>query len=266
MESSPIIWYLLIGSCSGFLSGLLGIGGGVVVVPGLLIVFTHLGYPSHVIMHMAAGTSLASIVFTSMASAQTYHQARCVDWPTVYRFLPGIIIGTIVGAKIANNLPTAVLSILFGAFLIFIAIRMFMLVKPKPGRSIPNQWIINSLAFLVGAKSGLLGIGGGALMVPFYTRCNMPMRTASGTSVSCSVFIALVGSITLMFWGCAGEGLPPLSTGCVFWPAALAVAVASILLVPIGALAAQKLSTDFLKRIFALFLVVAAVRMFMANM
>lgn len=247
------LFYPAIGIIAGFVSGLLGIGGGLIVVPMLALTFALSGFPHAKIMHVAAGTSLAIMIVTSIAAVIAHHRLNHVLWPIVKKLLPGILVGVVVGALLANQLSTRWLQLLFGVFLLLISIKMFILSTPKPTRRMPGKMISAIMSFLIGVKSGLLGLGGGAIIIPFLSYCNVPMRQASGTSITCTLPIAIVGTISFIILGWRINPMPH-SFGYVYWPAFLSVSVMSVIFAPIGASINGKVNIDWLKRIFAIFL------------
>lgn len=256
-----IFYFLILGVFSGILSGLLGVGGGIVVVPVLVWIFLHQGIDHQVVMHLAAGTSLASILFTSAASARAHHHHGTVLWPIVYTLLPGMVGGGVAGAMIAALLPTDVLKFCFALFLIFIGLRMLLIQSAPNDFQLPERNGMIAIGGFISAVSSMLGIGGGGLMVPLFTRANIAMRNAAGTSIVCTFPIALVGTGTLIASGWHLPHLPPLTTGYVYWPAAIFVAVTSIIFAPIGVKLGSKLSNRILKRIFGIFLLITAIDM-----
>lgn len=255
-----ILLYPLIGAITGLLSGMLGIGGGVVVVPGLALVFAHLALMQGVSMHMAEGTSLAVMIITALSSMRVHHSHKNVLWPVVLRLLPGMLIGVIVGASFASVMPTYILEILFGLFVLFIAVQMFLLIKPKATRKLPRWSGLSLAAFLIGGKSGLLGIGGGSITIPFLIYCNVPMRKASGTSIACTLPIAIFGTLSFMISGWNVINIP-YSLGYVYLPAFFSVAIMSLLFAPIGARLSLLINVSIIKRIFAILLFFAGIKM-----
>jgi uncharacterized membrane protein YfcA len=253
--------YLLIGAFSGFLAGLLGLGGGVIVVPALAAAFASFNVmPASYIMQMAVGTSLSTIIITFIASLYAHIKRGSVRWDIVKLILPAILLGVIIGTNLAGYLPSHYLQIIFALFLLFIAYRLFSgNLAPTPGQT-PSRLVMSSFASFVGALSGILGVGGGLLLIPFLIRCGMDMRQATGTSVACGMFIGIIASISFMLLGQAHLSLP-WSTGFIYWPAFLGIAAASIVFAPIGTALAYKLPTAVLKRALAIFLVIVAILM-----
>jgi uncharacterized membrane protein YfcA len=176
--------YLGVGAGAGILAGLLGVGGGVVIVPALVFAFTGLGYPAEHIMHLALGTSLASIMFTSVSSFRAHHKRGAVLWNVVKAITPGIIVGTYAGTYVASMLSTNFLKGFFVVFLYWVSIQMLLNIKPKPKRALPGTPGMFAAGSTIGVVSSLVGIGGGSLSVPFMALCNIPMHTAVGTSAA----------------------------------------------------------------------------------
>ncbi|EMG35809.1 putative permease [Desulfocurvibacter africanus PCS] len=253
--------YLGVGAGAGILAGLLGVGGGVVIVPALVFAFTGLGYPPEHIMHLALGTSLASIMFTSISSFRAHHKRGAVLWSVVKAITPGIIVGTYAGSYVASMLSTGFLKGFFVAFLYWVSIQMLLNIKPKPKRALPGTPGMFAAGSTIGVVSSLVGIGGGSLSVPFMTLCNIPMHTAVGTSAAIGFPIAVAGAVGYLVNGLSAQGLPPMSIGYISLPALIGVAGMSVLTAPLGAKLAHALPVDKLKKIFALLLIITATRM-----
>ena len=168
---------LLLGSCTGFLAGLLGIGGGMILTPFLTMMLVYTGVPDEHIVHVAIATSLATIMFTSMSSVRAHHKRGAVLWPVVWMIAPGILVGALAGAKVASALPTFWISIVFVCFVGFSACKMFMNSKPSPSRELPGKPGLFGMGGLIGVISALVGAGGGFISVPFMVWCNVKMQT-----------------------------------------------------------------------------------------
>jgi len=253
--------YLLLGAGAGVIAGLLGVGGGIVIVPALLYLFIRQGMPDAVLMHMAVATSLATIVFTSVASAWAHHRHQAVLWPSVLALTPGIILGSIGGALLAHHLPSPALRTIFGIFEILVGVQVGFGFKPGAHTSLPGRGGMLMAGGGIGALSTVLGIGGGTLTVPFLLWCNVHIRNAVATSSACGLPIAAVGAGALIIAGSAYQGLPPGSTGYVYWPAAIIIILGSMVTAPLGARLAHSLPVVLLKRIFAVVLVGIGIRM-----
>lgn len=258
---TPLVMYLLTGAFAGFLAGLLGIGGGLVIVPILTFMFTSQGLPHEHILHLALGTSLASILFTSVSSLRAHHKRGAVIWPVVLRITPGIIGGTLFGTWIAAQLSTGFLKVFFACFLYYVGTQMLLSIKPKPNRDLPQTAGMTAAGGIIGIFSSLVGIGGGTLSVPFLTWCNITMHKAIGTSAAIGFPIAIAGATGYLLNGLVAEGLPDSCFGFIHLPALATIVLASVSLAPIGARTAHSLPVAKLKKCFALLLFVLATRM-----
>jgi len=256
--------YLATGVFAGFLAGLLGVGGGLVIVPVLVFIFTAQHFPAEQVMHLALGTSLASIMFTSISSLRTHHAHGAVSWIVVRSIAPGIIAGTLAGTMLAAQLSTVFLKVFFVVFLYCVATQMIMNIKPKPSRELPGVMGMFSAGGVIGAVSSLVGIGGGTLSVPFMTWCNVKLHQAIGTSAAIGFPIAAAGSAGYIATGWMANTLPAYSLGFVYLPALAGLVVASVLTAPFGARLAHRLPVARLKKFFALLLYVLGTRMLLS--
>lgn len=253
--------YLALGAFAGFFAGLLGIGGGSVMVPVLVMLFAAQGFSSGEVMHLALGTSMAAIFFTSLSSVRTHHAHGAVLWPIVGRITPGIIVGTLLGTHIASMVPTKALGLIFTIFICYVSAQMILNKKPEPHREMPG-WLGTSLVGAgIGAISCLVAIGGGALSVPFMTWCNVRIQNAIATSAGIGFPIALGGALGYIWNGWSVAGLPEGSLGFVYLPAVLGVVLPSIMTAPVGARKTHELPVKTLKRVFAAILLILAVKM-----
>src|SRR5512140_1454926 len=255
------ILYLALGGVAGVLAGLLGVGGGIVIVPMLVAVFTAQQMPDPLILHLALGTSLASIVFTSLSSLRAHHGRRAVDWQVFRRVTPGILIGTLLGSWLAAQLPTLILKASFVLFLYFVALQMLLGARPRPSRLLPGPSGLFGVGSVIGGVSSLVGIGGGSMSVPFLVWCNVPVQVAIGTSAAMGLPIAVAGAIGYVANGLAVETLPPHTLGFVHLPALIGIAGVSMLTAPVGAMLAHGLPVARLKKLFALLLLATAPRL-----
>jgi uncharacterized protein len=260
---SAWLMYLALGAFAGVLAGLLGVGGGLVIVPILTFIFTAQGLPAEHILHLALGTSLASIMFTSVSSLRAHHGRGAVNWSVVRRISPGIMLGTFSGSWVAAQLSTGFLKIFFVIFLYYVALQMLLNIKPKPHRQLPGSVAMFGFGGLIGGVSSLVGIGGGSMSVPLLVWCNVAMHTAIGTSAAIGFPIALAGAAGYMVNGLAVE-LPSYTFGFVYLPALVGIAAASILTAPFGARLAHSLPIDKLKKVFALLLLVMGTKMLLS--
>ena len=257
------IWliYLGLGACAGLLAGLLGVGGGIVIVPMLVFVFTWQKLPAPYIQHLALGTSLATIVFTSFSSVRAHHAHRAVNWQVFRRITPGIVAGTLFGSWIAAQLSTPFLKIFFITFTYFVAAQMILDIKPKPSRQLPGFAGFSVIGGGIGIISSLVGIGGGSMSVPFLAWCNVKMHNAIGTSSAIGFPIALSGAVGYLVNGLTVQGLPAYSAGFIYLPALTGIAAASFCTAPLGARLAHRLPVSRLKKIFALLLLIIGTKM-----
>jgi uncharacterized protein len=253
--------FLLTGVLSGLLAGLFGVGGGVIMVPALILLFGHLGIGGDWVPQLAVGTSLTTIVGTGAASALAHHRRGGVRWDLAAGLAPGIVLGAWAGAAIAGVMPGLWLKRLFAAFLVYVGLRM--LVPPGTGahRPLPGRLGLWAVGGGIGALSSLVGIGGGTITVPFLTRCGLALRQAVGTSAACGLPIAVAGAIGFAVVGWGRSGLPDSSTGFVYWPAVLIMLAASMPTAPVGARLAHRLPVTLLRRAFGSFLLLVAVRL-----
>ncbi len=255
------ISYLILGVLAGLIGGLLGLGGGIIIVPALLFLFIKQGINPEIQMHMALATSLATIVFTSMSSAYAHHQRGAVLWPVVFQLVPGIIVGCVFGAWVADRLESDNLRMAFGIFEILVALQVGLGIKPSARRELPGPYGNGLAGMILGSVSTLLGIGGGTLSVPFFLWCNVNMRNAVATSSACGLPIAVAGSATLIYAGLDSPVLPATSLGYVYLPAAGTILIASVLFAPLGARLAHTIPVLMLRRIFAIVLACIGLRM-----
>ncbi len=257
------IWltYCGAGIIAGIMAGLLGLGGGIVIVPMLTLTFTLQQFPEQVVHHLALGTSLGTIIFTSFASFRAHHQHGAVNWQVVRRITPGILIGTLAGSYVAASLSTTALRCFFIAFSYYVALQMLTNMKPKGERQLPGFLGMFTVGTGIGTISSLVGIGGGSMSVPFLLWCNMTMHNAIGTSSAIGFPIALFGAIGFVANGLSATGLPKGSLGYIYLPAMIGISLTSYVVAPMGARLAHRLPVAHLKKIFACLLIVIGTRM-----
>ncbi|MEE9552355.1 MAG: sulfite exporter TauE/SafE family protein [Gammaproteobacteria bacterium] len=253
--------YLLLGSVAGIIGGLLGLGGGIIIVPALLYVFIRQGLSADILMHMAVATSLATIIFTSISSTYAHHRHGAVLWRQVRLLMPGIILGGCLGAFIAGHLPSDTLRTVFGIFELLVAIQIGLSIKPSAQRELPGGGGMIIAGGGIGSLSTILGIGGGTITVPFLLWCNINIRNAVATSAACGLPIAIAGTIAMIIAGWDHPLLPEGTIGYVYWPAAITILFASVLFAPLGARLAHSIPIDKLKSVFAVVLACVGIRM-----
>jgi Predicted permeases len=261
-------WLLYIGTgaVAGILAGLLGIGGGLVIVPILNLTFTAQALPANYIQHLALGTSLATIIFTSISSMRAHHKRGALLWPVFKTITPGILVGGFLGSTVAAYLSSRFLSAFFVVFLYYVATQMLLNIKPKATREVPGPLGMFGAGGVIGGVSSLVGIGGGTMTVPFLTWCNVAMHSCIGTSAAVGLPIALASTAGYVVNGLHAD-LPGLSggyLGFIYLPAFFGVVAASIITAPLGAKMAHSMPVAKLKKIFACLLVVVATRMLWA--
>lgn len=260
----PQIYFLYIctGAAAGFFSGLLGIGGGLVVVPLLTLIFSMQGDMSpNLAMHVALGTSLSSILFTAVSSSRAHARRKSVLWNYVRGMAPAITLGTLAGSFLAAGMSGAGLRIFFVCFLFAVATQMLMDFYPRARHTPPGMAGLSIAGLVIGGVSSLVGLGGGSLSVPFLRWCGVEIHKAVGTSCALSWPIAIAGSIGYIRTGWNQPGLPEWSLGYISATATLGIACTSIFFAPLGAKLAHALPVSTLRKIFALFLYVTATRM-----
>jgi uncharacterized membrane protein YfcA len=251
LEPLLILELALLGTCTGFLAGLLGIGGGMLMVPFLTFILSSKGFPQDYTVKMAVATSLATICFTSLSSVRAHHQRGAVLWSVARLLAPGILVGSLFGAQIAVALPGKVLSVLFALFVGFSATQMFLDRKPKPTRTLPKGPAMFAMGGLIGLLSALVGAGGAFISVPFMTWCNVKIHNAVGTSSALGFPIALAGTLGYIWAGFGLPQMPPGSVGYLYLPALVIISIASMAMAPLGARTAHRMDIRPLKKVFA---------------
>jgi len=254
MALEPLIFLelALLGVGTGFLAGLLGIGGGMIMVPFLTFMLAARGASPDLAVKMAIATSMATIIFTSISSVRAHHKRGAVRWDIARRLAPGIVLGSLVGSLgVFALLKGSYLAIFFGLFVGFSATQMFLDKKPKPSRQMPGTGGQLAAGGLIGFLSGLVGAGGGFISVPFMTWCNVAIHNAVATSAALGFPIALANVIGYIAAGRDVQGLPAGAFGYIWLPALVVIAGCSVFMAPVGARAAHKLPVARLKRVFA---------------
>lgn len=247
-----ILELVVLGLCTGFLAGLLGIGGGMLIGPFMTLIMSGQGVSADLAVKMAIATSMATIIFTSVSSVRAHHKRGAVRWNIVKGLAPGIVVGgAIASMGIFAILKGTTLALIFAAFISFSATQMFLDKKPKPGRDMPGTAGQLGAGSVIGLVSGLVGAGGGFVSVPFMVACNVPIINAVATSAALGFPIALANALGYAFSGYGLAGLPPGSLGYIWLPALAVIAACSVITAPFGAKMAHKLPVAKLKRIFA---------------
>lgn len=253
-----LIIYLLIGAIAGFAAGLFGVGGGLIIVPILYIVFTQLNYDPNVIMHMAVGTSLATIIVTSISSVMAHHKRGAVLWSVFRHLTPGLVLGSFIGAGIADLMSGQHLQLVIGAFAIFMAYRMFKGANHQVDstKTLPSTSMQMIAGGGIGIASAIFGIGGGSLTVPYLNHYGVVMQKAVATSAACGVPIAIAGALGFMWFGAKAHITIPNTIGYIHVYAFIGISLMSFITAKLGAKVAHALSAAKLKQYFAGLLIV----------
>lgn len=261
-ELSLFLTLALLGLAAGFLAGLLGIGGGMIMVPFITALLSSRGVTTELAVKMAIATSMATIVFTSISSVRAHHQRGAIRWDIVKGLAPGIILGAgVASLGVFILFKGSALAMFFALFVSFSATQMFLDKKPAPSRSIPGQSGLIGVGSLIGFLSGLVGAGGGFISIPFMTWCNVTIHNAVATSAALGLPIALANVAGYILGGSGLTDLPPFAIGYIWLPGLIGIASFSVLTAPQGAAAAHKLPVKRLKKIFATVLYMLAAYM-----
>jgi len=256
-----LLAYVAVGLAVGFLAGLLGIGGGMVLVPILATLFAAQALsPTHD-LHLALGTAMASVVFTASASVREHHRLGSVDWAIVRQLAPALAVGTLLSTLASGWIPQRALALAFAGIVYGGATQIWLGRKPQAGRGLPGPVGLWAVGIAIGIVCGLVSAGGAFLTMPFMLFCGVPMRRAVGTGAAMGLPVAVMGTIGYLASGWAAESLPAATLGFVYLPALAALVLASMLTAPLGARMAHRLPVATLKRVFAFVLYVLATRM-----
>ena len=262
MDPYYISLFVVLGAFTGFAAGLLGIGGGMILVPFLTMLLPKLGVPPLLVVHASIATAMSTIIFTSVSSMRAHQAHQAIRWDIVWLMVPGLVVGGLLsGGAVFAYINGFVLALFFMSFVFYTAIKMFIDTKPPVGQGLPGPWVVRAMGSAIGFISGLLGAGGGFLSIPFLIRSNITMPVAVGTSAALGFFIALANGAGYLV---SGDKLTDLSAGMlgyVYWPALVVLVATSMLTAPLGARTAHKMPVKRLKRIFASMLFLLAIQM-----
>lgn len=263
MSGASAWWalYPLMGLVAGFFAGLLGIGGGLILVSLMVFAFNAQGFTADRVMHLALGTSLATIVFTSIKSILAHHRHGAVRWDIVRHSAAGLVLGTLAGSAVADALRSRALAVVFTAFVVYSAVNMMLDIRPRPDRRLPGPAGLQIGAGLVGLASALVGAGGGFISIPLMSFCNVPMRQCVATSAALGLPIAVSGTLGFLIGGWGKDQLPALSLGYIYLPALVGIVAGTFITVPVGARLAHSIPVPRLKKVFAVILSIMAVKM-----
>ncbi len=260
---------IFLGALAGFLAGLLGIGGGLVVVPALVYLLPQLGIgndvlSAEVIMPMALATSLSAIVMTSSSAAFAHHKNNNIPWDLTKPLMFIVAFGALLGAFIADHLSAQALTSFFAGAVIVLASYMLVSISSQRSREMPSKAKLQVISLITGVIASLMGMAGGAILVPVLTYFGMPLRHCIGIATVCGVMVALFGSLGYIISGLDNQLLPAWSFGYVYLPALLGIVLTSSLFAPVGVKFAAKLPVTTLKKVFAVFLILVAMKMILA--
>jgi uncharacterized membrane protein YfcA len=265
MSIGIVCAFLLLGILSGLLGGLIGIGGGPVIVPGLVLIFTYvLKFPSDYVMHYAIATSLGAIFITICSAVFVHHQHGDVRWQITKKMSAFVLLGVVSGALVATLITSKWLMLSFAIFVWLPIYKMLHLKKQDPHKVEENHSVrtVGPLGLFSGFMSGLLGIGGGIFTVPLLCHLGIPVRFATGTSLSLGMFSTFAGTLTFLFLEPKISTVVPNTIGFVYWPALLLIGMSALIFAPIGVKLSRILSERLISRIFSIFLVFVSVKMF----
>ena len=259
-----IILYLVTGAFAGFAAGLLGVGGGLIIVPVLFYIFSTQSYDQSHLMHMAVATSLATIVFTSISSTLAHHKKQAVLWPVVFILSPGIVLGAWLGGIFASTLDTKVLTSIFAIFELLVAINLLLQKQSEQHQTNINKITATSGGIIIGFVSTIIGIGGGTMSVPFLHWFNISMRKAVATSAACGFPIALIGASSYIYSGWGITATNTATIGYLQLYALILIAPVSFIFAPLGAKLAHSISEKTLRLSFAFLLSLLSITMFLS--
>ncbi len=268
MLFSIFITCVLLGCIVGFCAGLLGIGGGLIIVPALVYLLPLAGVDANVVMPMALATSLATIVITSFSAALAHHRNKNIPWSIAKKLMIAIACGSLLGAYIADSLSVNALKNTFAVAVFTLAIYMFFSVKNTKKNSkeiasnnLPSHYLLKTISFFTGILASLMGISGGVMLIPILSYFTMPLRQAIGVATVCGLTVAVFGVSGYIMAGWNNVNLPDYSLGYVYLPALLGMIITSSVFAPLGVKWATKLPVRTLKKAFVLFLMIVAIKM-----
>ncbi|ONG41260.1 hypothetical protein BKE30_05635 [Alkanindiges hydrocarboniclasticus] len=256
--------FIGLGAFAGFMAGLLGVGGGGIMVPLLTTIFLGMGIVPDNVVHLALGTSMATIVTTSFSSMRAHHANGAVLWDIVKRMAPAVIVGTFLATFVAAQIPSLYLAVFFALFMGYVSVQMLLNKKPSPSHKPASSTELLGVGAGIGAISALVSIGGGSLTVPYLTWRNFDIKKAIGTSAAMGLPISLAGALGYLLNHDADLATIPYTVGLVYWPAVLLMSACSFFTAPLGAKLAHRLPVATLKKLFAILLLLLSLKMLTA--
>ncbi|WP_347840949.1 sulfite exporter TauE/SafE family protein [uncultured Draconibacterium sp.] len=254
LDLQLILILLLAGSLAGFIAGLFGVGGGIIVVPVTLWVLKMQQVESEYIQHIAVGTSLTVMVFTTFMSSLGHYRKKAIHVEVFKSMAPGIVLGSVAGSLLASSIPSKSLQIVFIIFAYLVSIKTLVGFNPNSSWNLPKPLGIFSIGTLFGGISGLLGIGGGVFNVPFLLACKVPIKKAVGTSAALSWSVAVSGTISYLWTGFQVADLPEGTFGFCYFPVAITLIITTSIFAPLGVKLTHALSPKIMQLIFGLML------------
>jgi uncharacterized membrane protein YfcA len=261
LEIQWLISFLLLGGVVGFMAGLLGIGGGGIMVPVLTSIFILQGVPVDKVMHLALGTSMASIIVTSFSSLRAHHSKSTIIWKVVQTMVPGIILGTFFATFLVAYMSSIYLAVFFALFMAFVAFQMYLNKQPKPTRKLAGNIALVSVSSGIGAISALVSIGGGSMTVPYLMWQNVDVKKAIACSAAIGFPLSITGTLGYVINGWGIDSGISYCVGFIYYPAVILISITSYITAPYGVMLAHKLDVSVLKKVFALLLILLSIKM-----
>lgn len=254
--------YILLGAIAGLIAGIFGLGGGIIIVPTLIFTFTYLNFPPEVLTHIAVGTSLSTILFTSLSAIYVHHKKLAINWPVAIKLSGGMLLGGLVGAYFADFFSGELLQKIFAIYSLTVACQMWFSWQPKGAFVLPKKSGLTLMGGGIGAISGLFGIAGGSLVVPMLSMYRIKITEAIATASATGFPIALSGTVGYVFMGWDNLALPEYSMGYLYLPATLGIIISSTVFAKVGAKLAHRLPAAILKKAFSIVLLLVAIKLF----
>jgi len=257
-----LLGYILLGAIAGLIAGVFGLGGGIIIVPTLIFTFSFLNFPSEILTHLAVGTSLSTILFTSLSAIYVHHQKSAINWSLAINLSLGMLVGGLIGAYFAELFSGELLQKAFALYCLTVAYQMWFSWRPKAVLQLPKKAGLSVLGSIIGSISGLFGIAGGSLVVPILTLYRVKITQAIATASATGFPIAFSGSIGYILTGWDMKQLPEYSVGYIYLPATFGIIISSTVFAKLGAKLVHRLPADKLKKLFAIVLLLVAIKLF----